>query len=78
MSFLQKKRQLSKVTWENAMCPVHQGHCSAKLKLWDFMGNELYGELMADTITKDDQTLVIWTDCYRWVQPYLQGNYQER
>ncbi|CAC5405295.1 unnamed protein product [Mytilus coruscus] len=47
-------------TGENAICPGHQGHCSANLKPWDSIGNEkLYGKLLTDQITKDEQPLVI-------------------
>ncbi|CAC5369985.1 unnamed protein product [Mytilus coruscus] len=47
-------------TGENAICPGHQGHCSANLKPWDSIGNEeLYGELLADQLAEDEQPLVI-------------------
>ncbi|CAC5407270.1 unnamed protein product [Mytilus coruscus] len=47
-------------TGENAICPGHQGHCSANLKPWDSIGNEeLYGELLADQLEEDEQPLVI-------------------
>ncbi|CAG2193999.1 unnamed protein product [Mytilus edulis] len=47
-------------TGENAICPGHQGHCSANLNHGTLIGNEeLYGELLADQLAEDEQPLVI-------------------